>query len=34
LLVDREYENTEKTLRQLKTEYEKKVRRKKEGVEA
>lgn len=34
MLVEREYDNTEKTLRQLKVEYEKKVRRQREGVEA
>lgn len=32
--VEREFENMEKTLRQLKTEYEKKIKKKKDGVEA
>ena len=34
MAIEKEYENTEKTLRQLKVEYEKKVKRKKEGLEA
>ena len=32
--VEREFQNMEKTLRQLKTEYEKKLKKKKDGVEA
>ncbi len=28
MLIDREYENTEKTLKQLKGEYDKKVKKK------
>ena len=32
--VEREFENMEKTLRQLKTDYEKKIKKKKDGVEA
>ena len=30
--IEKQYENTEKTLRQMKMDYEKKVKRKKEGL--
>ena len=34
LLIDREFESTDKMLKQLKTDYAKKVQKKKEGVQA
>jgi phage-related minor tail protein len=34
MTIEKEYENTEKTLRQLKVEYEKKVKRRRDGLEA